>query len=53
MRGGPAPAESMRQADLFLQGTVDDEKIVADIDARLAESVRKLEAAIDSVIERG
>jgi len=50
LRGGPAPAESMRQADLFLQRTLDDEKIVADIDGRLAESARTLEAAIDAII---
>jgi argininosuccinate lyase len=50
LRGGPAPEESMRQADLFLQGTVDDEKIVDGIDARLAESARKLEAAVDAVV---
>jgi len=50
LRGGPAPAESMRQADLFLLGTVDDEKIVAAIDARLAESARKLEGAVDAIL---
>jgi len=50
MRGGPAPVESLRQADLFLQGTMDDEKIVADIDARLAASASKLEAAIDKLV---
>jgi argininosuccinate lyase len=50
LRGGPAPAESMRQADLFLQATLDDEGIVKGIDARLAESARKLEAAVDAVV---
>jgi hypothetical protein len=40
----------MRQADLFLLGTVDDEKIVAAIDARLAESARKLEGAVDAIL---
>ena len=30
--------------------TAADEKIVADIDARLAEAARKLEAAVDAVI---
>jgi argininosuccinate lyase len=52
-RGGPAHAESLRQAQLFEDITAADEKIVADIDARLAESARKLEAAVDAVIARG
>ena len=50
LRGGPAPAESLRQADLFARGLADDEGSVATIEARLAEAARKLEAAIDRLI---
>jgi argininosuccinate lyase len=50
LRGGPAPAESLRQADLFARGLADDEGTVAAIEARFAEAARKLEAAIDSLI---
>jgi len=50
LHGGPAPAESLRQADLFARGLADDERTVAAIEARLAEAARKLEAAIDSLI---
>ena len=50
LRGGPAASESMRQANLFAEATAADEEIVSGIDARLAESARKLEAAVDSVI---
>src|SRR5688572_4133397 len=52
-RGGPAKAESLRQAKLFEDGTAADERIVADIDSRLAEAARKLEAAVDTVIAKG
>ena len=52
LRGGPAPAESLRQADVFEAGSAVDEKTVAAIDARIAESARKLEAAVDAVIAR-
>jgi len=51
-RGGPAKAESLRQAKLFEDITTADEQIVADIDARLAEAARKLEAAVDAVIAK-
>ena len=50
LRGGPAREESLRQARLFEEATVADEKIVAGIDARIAESARKLESAVDAVI---
>ena len=50
LQGGPAKEESLRQARLFEEATAADEKIVAGIDARLAESARKLEAAVDAVI---
>jgi len=52
LRGGPAPAESLRQASLFEAATTADENTVAAIDARIAESQRKLEAAVDAVINR-
>ncbi|MCC7485675.1 MAG: argininosuccinate lyase [Burkholderiales bacterium] len=53
LQGGPAKAESLRQAQLFEEATRADEKIVSDIDARLAASARKLEAAMDAIIARG
>jgi argininosuccinate lyase len=53
LRGGPAPAESLRQADLFLQQVVRDEDIVKRIDARLAESARRLEMAVDAIVGLG
>jgi argininosuccinate lyase len=52
VRGGPAPAESQRQADLLAEGLAADEKIVAGIDARLADAARRLEEAVDAVIAR-
>ena len=50
--GGPAPAESLRQAGLFEAVTATDENTVAAIDARLADAARKLESAVDAVIAR-
>jgi len=50
MQGGPAPAESLRQADLFDQGLAADEATVAAIHARLGEAARKLEGAIDELL---
>jgi argininosuccinate lyase len=50
VRGGPAKAESIRQADLFAAALAADEAVVAGIDARLAAAEGKLEAAIDAVI---
>ena len=52
LRGGPAPAESLRQATVFEEITSADEKTVAAIDARRAESERKLEAAVDAILAR-
>lgn len=52
LRGGPAPAESLRQAAVFEEITAADEKTVAAIDARRAESERKLEAAVDAILAR-
>lgn len=53
LRGGPASAESLRQAQLFEEATRADEMIVAGIDARLAASERKLEIAIDAILAQG
>ena len=50
MRGGPAPAEAERQAAHFERGLQADEATVAGIQTRLAESARKLEAAIDAIL---
>lgn len=52
LRGGPAKAESLRQARLFEDATAADEKTVAAIDERLAAAARKLEKATDAVIAR-
>ncbi|MGH8619292.1 MAG: argininosuccinate lyase [Burkholderiales bacterium] len=49
-RGGPAKAESLRQAALFETALAADERSVTGIDTRIAEAARKLEAAIDAVI---
>ncbi|HET7097524.1 MAG TPA: argininosuccinate lyase [Casimicrobiaceae bacterium] len=53
LRGGPAPAESLRQAALFEEGLAADARTVAGIDARLEAAARSLEAAVDAVIARG
>jgi len=50
MRGGPAPAESLRQADLFERGLGADEATVAAINERLGAAGRKLEAAVDVIL---
>jgi len=52
VRGGPAKAESLRQAGLFEGVLAADEKTVAGIDARLEKSARALEAAVDAVIAK-
>ena len=52
VRGGPAPSESLRQAQLFEQALVADEQTTVAIEARLAEAARKLEAAVDTIIGR-
>ena len=53
IRGGPAPAESLRQADLLGRGLAADEATVGDIKRRVAESARKLESAIDGILGGG
>jgi argininosuccinate lyase len=53
LQGGPAKTESLRQAQLFEDAAAADERAVAGIDARLAESARKLEAAMDAIIAKG
>ena len=50
LQGGPAKAESLRQAQLFEDTTRADEIIVSGIDAHLAGAARKLEAAVDAMI---
>lgn len=52
LRGGPAPSESERQARLFEEALAGDERIVADIDERLAKAAAKLDAAVDTIIGR-
>jgi argininosuccinate lyase len=53
VRGGPAKSESLRQVKVFEEGLAADEKTVAEIDARVERSARKLEEAVDAVIARG
>jgi len=50
LRGGPAPAESLRQAALFETALAADERTVAAIDERLAGAARALEAAVDAIV---
>jgi argininosuccinate lyase len=50
LQGGPAPAESRRQADLLDTGTVRDAGEVSAIRAQLADAARTLEAAIDRLL---
>ena len=52
LRGGPAPAESLRQADVLAAALSTDEATVAAIHARLDDSARRLEAAVDAIIGR-
>jgi argininosuccinate lyase len=52
-QGGPAPAESLRQADLLDTQTARDAETVAGIRARLAGAARTLEAAIDAIVLHG
>lgn len=49
LRGGPAPAESLRQADHFAAGLAADEATVAAIEAHLAGAAARLEAAVDAI----
>jgi argininosuccinate lyase len=50
LRGGPAPSESRRQADLFERALAQDEAVVAGIEERLATAATKLEAAVDAIV---
>ena len=50
LRGGPAPAESRRQADLFEAGLRADEGTATAARTRLAEAARRLEDAIDRIV---
>lgn len=50
LQGGPARAESMRQADLFEHLLDKDSEEVAAIELRLATSQRKLREATDAII---
>jgi hypothetical protein len=50
LRGGPAPAESLRQAALLGDGLRTDEGTVTAARARLGESARRLEEAIDRIV---
>jgi argininosuccinate lyase len=52
MRGGPAPKESQRQIGHFAAGLEADEAMVSGIHQRLADSARKLDAAVDALIGR-
>ena len=52
LRGGPAPAESLRQAALLAAALSTDDAMLTAIHARLDDSARRLEAAIDAIIGR-
>lgn len=51
LQGGPAPAESLRQAALFEDLLAKDEITVAGITGRLADAQRKLREAGDALIK--
>ncbi|HLI12057.1 MAG TPA: argininosuccinate lyase [Alphaproteobacteria bacterium] len=50
LRGGPAPAESLRQAALLGATLDEDVRTVDAIEERLAAAARRLEAAVDALI---
>lgn len=50
LQGGPAPAESLRQADVLAAGLTADDQRVGAIRARLAEAARALEEAVDRIV---
>jgi argininosuccinate lyase len=52
LRGGPAPGESLRQADVLAAALAADEATVTAIHARIDDSARRLEAAVDAIIGR-
>jgi argininosuccinate lyase len=51
LQGGPAPSESLRQADRFAEALGRDEASVAAIKQRIARAGERLEAAIDAIVE--
>ena len=51
LQGGPAPAESLRQAKLFSELLKKDERIVSGIKDRLAKAESKLRSAVDAIIK--
>jgi argininosuccinate lyase len=51
LRGGPAPEESLRQAGLFAAGLAIDDAVAHAIHSRLDEADRRLEAAIDAILD--
>ncbi len=50
LRGGPAPLESLRQADLLERSVGADERTVGEIRARLTQAAGRLEKAIDQIV---
>jgi argininosuccinate lyase len=50
LQGGPAKEESLRQAKLFEELLARDEKVVSEIEGRLAKAARDLRAAADAII---
>lgn len=50
LQGGPAPSESLRQADLFTEELARDERTIADCEKRLAAASAKLEQAVDGIV---
>ncbi len=50
LQGGPAPAESLRQAQHFAESLARDEMTVKSIEERLALAARKLETAAEAII---
>lgn len=51
LQGGPAPAESFRQADLLASGLAEDETTLAAARARIVQAARRLEDAIDRIVK--
>jgi argininosuccinate lyase len=50
LQGGPAPAESRRQAELLGAGLRDDQATLTAARGRIAEAAWKLEEAIDRIV---
>ena len=51
LQGGPAPAESLRQADHFERLLVRDQGELEAVEMRLAEAAGRLRAAADAIID--